>query len=75
MPRFKIIPSDPKYSASEIVAPNAAAILSAVAELDGSADVLEGDAYAFSIRSNGDGLWTVFQRPAQAEGRKVQSLR
>ncbi|HKX78007.1 MAG TPA: hypothetical protein VJM34_05775 [Novosphingobium sp.] len=56
MPRFKIIPSDPKYSASEIVAPNAAAVLSAVAELDGSADVLEGDAYAFSIRSNGDGL-------------------
>jgi hypothetical protein len=63
MPRFTILSTDQSYSATEITALDAGAVLNIVGRLDcKDADVLADGRYSFSVRLNDCGMWSVFQR-------------
>lgn len=68
MPLFKILPTDQTYSAVEIEAIDASAALNVVSQIEcKEADVFENDSYAFSVRLDRNGLWSIFQRHENAE--------
>jgi hypothetical protein len=65
-----ILPIDPTEVRIEIDAPDAAAVLKAVESLIcGEANVLADGRYAFSIRLDADGMWSIFQRDPDEDAR------
>jgi hypothetical protein len=63
MPSFKIFPTDQSLHSAEVIAGDATEVLGIVARLDcKEADVLQGDAYLYSVRLDANGLWYIFQR-------------
>jgi len=73
MPRFKILPVDPSFSATEINAVDGGSVLSVVTQLNcKEADVLQDDLYTFSVRIDRNGLWSIFQRDPDAGPHDIQ---
>jgi hypothetical protein len=75
MPLFKILPTDQSYSSTELTAVDASGVLHIVGRLDcKEADVLVDDAYSFSIRLGGNGVWSIFDRELDDEPGTVEAL-
>lgn len=63
MPLYKVFPTDPSLGSAELEASGTERILGIVQGLEcHEADVFLEDKYAFSIRLERSGLWSVFQR-------------
>jgi hypothetical protein len=63
MPRFKIIPKNQPLASAEIIAPDAKTALDVVASFASQeADVEQDDGSRFSIRQDGNGVWTISAR-------------
>ena len=68
MTHFTILPTDRPHSSAEITAIDASAVLHILSRLDCSdADVLADSVYAFSVRLDAPGFWTIFQRDRSPE--------
>lgn len=75
MPRFQIIPNDQSFSAAEITALDAGAVLNVVSRLKcKEADVLQDGSYAFSVWLNDRGVWSIFQRDQDTGTAAIQSF-
>lgn len=65
MLRYLVSPTDPGFEPVEIVAHDPGPILNLVERMRcGEADVHREGAYAFSVRLDGNGLWTIYNREA-----------
>lgn len=65
MSLFKILPTDRSFAPVEIEASNPARVLATVQESAfKEADVLQDNTYAFSLRLDANGIWSVFQHEA-----------
>jgi hypothetical protein len=62
MPRFQIVPTDQSFPATEIVAPDAAGVLTVVQRLERrSADVMRDGEYCFTVELGLNGMWCITQ--------------
>ncbi|HEX8057013.1 MAG TPA: hypothetical protein VF481_10145 [Novosphingobium sp.] len=63
MPLYKVFPTDPSLGSAEVEASSTERILGIVQGLEcHEADVFLEDRYAFSIRLEQSGIWSIFQR-------------
>lgn len=70
MPLYKILPADPSLKSTEVRAADPACVFGIVQRLDcKEADVLQDGFYAFSLRLDANGMWSIFQREAQPASR------
>jgi len=75
VPRFKILPTDQAFSTTEVVAADGAAVLHCVSRIKcGEADIFQDDNYAFSVRLNRNGLWSIFQRETPPDAAEYQEF-
>ena len=75
MPRFHIRPSNSSHPLAEYIVSDEAAVLHMVKRLDcKEAEVLRDEEYAFSIRLDENGLWTIFQRPGMGRGEVMSTF-
>lgn len=63
MLRFLVTPTSPAFEPVEIIAHDPAPILNLVERMQcGEAHVDRYGAYAFSVRLDGNGMWTIYDR-------------
>lgn len=74
MLRFHIRPTDPSFPSTEIIAHDASTVLHIVERMNcKEADVDREGAYAFSVRLDDNGLWSIYQRHPVTQAVQLQS--
>lgn len=75
MPRFTVSPTDAAFASAELIAPDAARVLTIIQNLDcKEADVSTDGQYSFSARLGDNGVWTIFQREQAHETDSIPSF-
>ena len=63
MLRFRIVPTSSNFPPAEVIASDAAAVLHIIERMNcKEAHVDRDGAYAFSVRLDNNGVWTIYQR-------------